>query len=606
MISTRSLYLRVITPTSGHNDLDPATVRTFGLSGTGDAERVSSRTRDEPEDGRQNLIGIPRPFLSTNPSRRQTLRGQLSAVARPAGNCRPHRTYPSLLTSVSRQRIMTAPPPVSFLPPELLARIFECFVTHSNPTILLQVCHRWADLASSISSLWSRIDFSTPPGPFLRHSINQPIEVILSNRPAVPTSTLLAIQEILRHHGDRIRKLSLYIPPDQLQEIGPDLSRPFPILMDVSISVNHIDYAPPLYPDNLPEWRPVTIHNSPIRYLKLLLVKTPWIPGCFRDLVEFYLHDQWNFDFNPSMGIFLEILESSPRLTVLSVANAGPQLLIPATTLPSATRVVHLPNLQRLYLEQGDPCDIGWMLIHLIIPTSTNVKIFTDLDYDAQPIPFLELTIDLLLPNHPGFPHFTNLRRCTYAIDVGPKCIITATNLTLVIAWNGLESHFDNFMMPFLRRATVIEDLAVILKQSMLSAPSAKNWDQIFGTLPALQKLELQQLSRLVKLPVGALFESSPGSTPRDLWLAFLVFPIEPPGERGEGGLAEKLVKYCAERDQRGYRLEHLVIGAPINPPPDLASSLAPYVDHLEIREEALNFKDIGEVEFGSIRAFDF
>ena len=91
---------------------------------------------------------------------------------------------------------------VSCLPPELLVRIFEYLVIHSSPTILLQICHRWADIASSISSLSSRIDFSTPPAPLLQRCINQPIEVILPSSPLVPTSNQLrAAKEVLLLHS---------------------------------------------------------------------------------------------------------------------------------------------------------------------------------------------------------------------------------------------------------------------------------------------------------------------------------------------------------------------------------------------------------------------
>ena len=68
----------------------------------------------------------------------------------------------------------------------------------------------------------------------------------------------------------------------------------------------------------------------------------------------------------------------------------------------------------------------------------------------------------------------------------------------------------------------------------------------------------------------------------------------------------ERLVKFCAERDQRGYRLERLVIEDPLDPPPDLSSLLAPYVDHFEIKGENMNDDDIWELEFGSRQAFDF
>ena len=79
---------------------------------------------------------------------------------------------------------------------------------------------------------------------------------------------------------------------------------------------------------------------------------------------------------------------------------------------------------------------------------------------------------------------------------------------------------------------------------------------------------------------------------------------VERDGNQGE--LVERLVKFCAERDQRGYRLERLVIEDPLDPPPDLSSLLAPYVDHFEIKGENMNDDDIWELEFGSRQAFDF
>ncbi|KAF9648415.1 hypothetical protein BDM02DRAFT_2275395 [Thelephora ganbajun] len=262
--------------------------------------------------------------------------------------------------------------PVSRLPPELLVRTFKYLATRSSPTILLRICHRWADIASSVSSLWSRIDFSTPPAPFLQRCTNRPIEVILSSSPVEPKfNQRMAAREVLLLYNDRIRKLVLDLPAGHLREIEPVLSAVFPILVDVSISVWPNHPGNPRMEDYL-DWRPAINPLSPIRYLRLLLVHTPWVPGRFQNLVEFFLHDQRYPSFDPSMEIFLEILESSPQLTVLSVANAGPRLPLDTITLPLATRIAHLRNLQYLYLGQEDACDIGWMLIHLKIPISAN------------------------------------------------------------------------------------------------------------------------------------------------------------------------------------------------------------------------------------------
>ena len=399
-------------------------------------------------------------------------------------------------------------------------------------------------------------------------------------------------------YNDRIRKLALDLPVDRMQEIEPQLSGVFPILVDVSISVARCDYGARRRED-VPEWQPVATPLPSIRYLRLLFVKTPWVLGRFQNLVEFFLHEQPCSDFNPTMEIFLQVLDSSPQLAVLSVANAGPWLPLDTTILPPATRVIRLPNLQRLYLEEDDACDIGWMLTHLEIPASANVRVFLDFSSRIWTIP-LELVFDLVFPDHPGFPHLTNIRRCTYAMYCKPSSTITATNFVFTVAWDyDAHTHFDNFMMPFLRRATaagVIEDLAIFYDMTTEYSASTLRWDEIFGTLSSLRKLQVEQPPHDLDLSIRGLFESPPGPALRDLWLLYLT--LEEEGENWEE-FAERLVDFCAERDRKGCRLERLVIET-VHPPPDLGSLLAPYVDHFEIRKGFLRYHDFSP-EFQSV-----
>ena len=136
------------------------------------------------------------------------------------------------------------------------------------------------------------------------------------------------------------------------------------------------------------------------------------------------------------------------------------------TTVSPARRIIHLHNLEYLYLQQGEACDVGWMLIHLNIPVSTKVRIYVVFDDGARTaIPF-DLSFELALPNHSGFPHLINRRRCTYAVEDQQSCVITTPNFAFNIAWNdSTREQFDELMMPFLRRpmaAGAIEDLTVI------------------------------------------------------------------------------------------------------------------------------------------------
>ena len=500
------------------------------------------------------------------------------------------------------------PPPTSRFPPELLVKIFECLVTNSNPAILLQICHRWADIASSVSALWSRIDFSTRPEPLLQRCAHQPIDIILLSSHAVPTHRQRrAARDVLFHYNDRIRKLVLDLLASHLQSMEPEIWGPFPILVDVSISVWRNRPRPGAL--RFPEWKPTTTSPSPIRYFKLLRVYTPWVLGRFQNLVEFFLHDQPRGP-DPPMEVFLGILESSPQLTVLSVVNAGPRLPLGSTTLPPARRVIHLHNLEHLYLDQGEGFDIGWMLIHLHIPVSTKVRIYLDIIYSVPPVVFLDSAFELALPNHPGFPHLTNLHRCTYAVDHQPSCVITAPNFAFKIIWHG-SRHFDGLMTPFLRRVMavgMIEDFTIIHHQPWTYDDSILQWDEIFGTLHSLQTLRVNQLPGKVDLSIWAVFQSQPSPALRELRLSFLMFDEESQGEEGGENrkeLARSLVDYCAERNRRGYPLERLVIEAPINLPSGLPSLLAPHVGYFEVREEVLSDGDIQAPEFGSRRVFD-
>ena len=105
------------------------------------------------------------------------------------------------------------------------------------------------------------------------------------------------------------------------------------------------------------------------------------------------------------------------------------------------------------------------------------------------------------------------------------------------------------------------------------------------------------------------MFQSFSSPALQDLRLSFLVFD-EKSQEKEKGGnrneLAESLVNWCAERDRRGCRLNRLVIEAPLNPPPGLASLLAPHVDHTEISGKRLDNDDLWDVEFGSRQIFHY
>ena len=128
-------------------------------------------------------------------------------------------------------------------------------------------------------------------------------------------------------------------------------------------------------------------------------------------------------------------------------------------------------------------------------------------------------------------------------------------------------------MMPFLRRVTaagVIEDLAISYNMTSDYRTSTLRWNQIFGALHFLRKLQVEQPPHNLDLSIQGLFESPPGPALRDLWLLYLEL-----GEEGENWkeFAERLVNFCAERDRKGCCLERLVIET-VHLPPDLDSNV--------------------------------
>ena len=113
------------------------------------------------------------------------------------------------------------PSPISHLSPELLTKIFEYLITCSSPIVLLRVCRRWANIASSVSSLWTRIDFSTPPASLILTTLGRPTHrsqpVILTRRTNV-TETMGCQRATLppkRSHFEMV----LDLPVDHLQQM---------------------------------------------------------------------------------------------------------------------------------------------------------------------------------------------------------------------------------------------------------------------------------------------------------------------------------------------------------------------------------------------------
>ena len=163
-------------------------------------------------------------------------------------------------------------------------------------------------------------------------------------------------------------------------------------------------------------------------------------------------------------------------------------------------------------------------------------------------------------------------------------------------------------MLPFFHRVTaaeMIKDLSIVTDLYRRHSICGHDWEQVFDTLGSLRKLRVEQSKHNQDFSIEGFLQSRPCPNLRDLVLSFTVFGEVGVREKEGEVVTGKFVDYFAERDRRGHRLERLVLEAPLNAPPDLASLLAPHVDYVEIREDMLGDEDVWALEFGSRLIFD-
>jgi hypothetical protein len=260
---------------------------------------------------------------------------------------------------------------------------------------LTHVCRSWREAFISWSSLWTNFCCgklnADKTRVYLERSKSSPITLrLLRGADLSPRGPFLRI--VPRAVG-RLKSLSIYGTPGNLQDITTRLSHPAPLLKHLWIDGDS---------DSEAQYNPVlatTLFNgdlSSLRELRLESVRTglPW--RNMTNLTSFMLGH--TFPGDVPMEKLLDFLESAPHLREIGLFYAtlafGPQ----------NNRLVSLACLRKMDISGDDPdAPPSLLLNHLIIPIGA--KLTTRV---AFYVPLLEAHLPRSLDNLKNLPNFTD------------------------------------------------------------------------------------------------------------------------------------------------------------------------------------------------------
>lgn len=310
-----------------------------------------------------------------------------------------------ILRTLSRLReLRNSLAPVRVLPDDVLTTIFTLLsqsdtwtsyptdltplpqsTAHRIPTWLAVVhtCQRWRRLALSAPTLWTEVDFGIDKSRgfqlsryFIRLSANATLTLsLLKDRQDLAEITDLTLQELYR-----VSELQVSLRAPKMAGFVARLNARAPALEALCLRQEYgrrwLKTTDALVvPDLLNGYAPR------LRQLTLKLVSVPWTSPLLRDLTALDL-SHGNPQVTPTIDQFLSVLEACPQLLSLRINEAGP-ILPEGVRYPDPTRYVSLPYLRRLVLA-GNCADVAHMTAHLILPSTTILRLSADISDETQ------------------------------------------------------------------------------------------------------------------------------------------------------------------------------------------------------------------------------
>ena len=255
-------------------------------------------------------------------------------------------------------------PLINQIPSEILALIPDYWDTYNRDQdviALTHVCRAWREVFTSRASL--RTDFDCVDADktrtYLERSKSSPLHLsLIGDHNLSPSDPFF---EIIPHAIGRLKSLSVEGTPRNVQDITAHLSRPAPLLEDLTIcgGVGHTT-------DRNPVLTPALFNGdlSSLRELSLEHVRTelPW--RNMANLTSFMLVRP-----SPSevtVRHLLDFFESAPQLRVVDLYFATP------TSGAQNGRLVSLPRLKGMEIT-GDELP-SLLLDHLLIPVGAELR----------------------------------------------------------------------------------------------------------------------------------------------------------------------------------------------------------------------------------------
>ncbi|KAF8755324.1 hypothetical protein RHS01_05676 [Rhizoctonia solani] len=301
--------------------------------------------------------------------------------------------------------------PISRLPPELIARIFECGINIGGRPVLgsgthgifmdavRRVCKLWREIAESTPCLWSSIivDMHNPLESTeirLRRSRCAPldIQVVFTDRITSPGSVmgiLMDAFDLLRPHMQRWRSLRVQVPGyAHARTVLRSFSGSVPRLQEFSLHV-----STPKVARNIRELPWMLEETTSLTALSLSSVAFGWDNAAlyFRNLTTIYLSDYWASSAPSSLQLLCLIDACSSTLTELTLRNMSDydheeeQLLL--DELRYAPQI-NLPRLKRAVFYFSGCSRLSVLFSRLALPSLEHLEI-SYLDDASVPVGML-------------------------------------------------------------------------------------------------------------------------------------------------------------------------------------------------------------------------
>jgi len=319
---------------------------------------------------------------------------------------------------------------------------------------LTHVCRTWREVFTSRPSLWTRLDLDimneVEVRIYLERSKSSPVGLLLEEGDLTSPSDLFS--QIVPQVIGRLGYLVIRVTPGNIRSIDFHLSRPAPLLEDLSIcgAWSHQHQCPvlasTLFDGNLSSLRKL--------YLEFVRTELPW--RNMVNLMTFTLRHTPRGEISASQ--LLDFFESAPHLREVELHSTTP------TPGAQNRRLVSLTHLKKMKISYSGPPPV--LLDHLLIPVGAKLILEGELR-DSLIGDLLPRSLD----NLRNLSNYTTIELCTstyYPLMAfsGPNGQVIVTPRTPEVNTTGLVleslTQFDTSKTERLRiedRNTLSRDL---------------------------------------------------------------------------------------------------------------------------------------------------